>query len=166
MSISRVASDHIYDWSEGSIRQDIACLAQTSPSLAARSATIGCHFARLADRALQALRQARVQMRGGSRTWTQVLPVSELPRRAAADGLCAAGRSCGDARVGCQLPAGACCARRNLSDQSRAITAPRGAVRAVGERSARIAHRIDRYRRRRAAPGQHDRTVAGRGGAR
>lgn len=162
MSTLRLSSDHIYDWSERSIRQTILGVAQAPPGLAARSATIGCHLARLADRALQALWQARLQMRGRPRTRPQVLPVSELPRRAAADGLRAAGRCCCDPRAGCQLPPGARSARRNLSDQPRVIAAPRGAVRASGERNACIAHRIDRYRRHGAASGQHDRAVAGR----
>jgi hypothetical protein len=162
MSAQHLLSDHVYDWSAGSIKQDIVGIAQAPTGLAARSAAIGCNLARLADRALQALRQARLQMRRGSRSRSEVLPVSEFSRRAAADGLRAAGRYCRDPHAGCQLPPSARSARRSLSDQPRAVAAPRGAVRTGGERSALIAHRIDRYRRRRTAPGQHDRTLAGR----
>lgn len=162
MSTLRLLSDHVYDWSDRSIKQDIISIAPAPTGLAARSAAIGCHLARLADRALQALRQARLQMRRGSRSRPEVLPVSEFSRRAAADGLRAAGGCCRNPRTGYQLPPCARSARRNLSDQPRAVATPRGVVRMGGERSARIAHRIDRYRRRRTAPGQHGRTLAGR----
>lgn len=161
MSAPGLRSDHVYDWSGRSIKQNTLGVAQAPSGLAALSAAFGCDLARLADRALQALRQARLQMRGRSGTRSQVLPLSELSRRAATDGLCAAGRSGRDSRAGCQLPAGTRSSRRNLSDQPRTIAAPRGAVRAGGERSALIAHRIDRYRRHGAAPCQHDRALAG-----
>src|SRR4051794_2346883 len=103
MTARRLLSDHIYDWSARSIGQDLIRIAQAPPGLTARSAATGCHLAGLADRALQALRQARVQMRGRSRSRPQVLPVSELSRRTATDGLRSAGRSCGDPLASDQL---------------------------------------------------------------
>jgi hypothetical protein len=166
MSVRGLLSDHVYDWSARSIKQDIVGIAQAPTELVARSAAIGCDLARLTDRALQALRQARLQMRRRSWSRPQVLPVSELSRRAAADGLRAAGRSCCNPHVSRQLPPGAGSARGNLFDQPRVIAAPRGAVSAGGERIALIAHRIDRYRRRRAACGEHDRALAGCGALR
>jgi hypothetical protein len=166
MSGRSLLSDHIYDWSDGSIKKDLIGIAPAPTELVARSTAIGCHLARLADRALQTLREARLQMRRRSRSRPQVLPVGEFSRRTAADGLRAAGGCCRDPRAGCELPPGTYGARRDLSDQPRVIAAPRGAVSAGGERSALIAHRIDLYRRRRAAPGEHDRALAGRGALR
>jgi len=166
MIARRLSSDHIYDWSARSIGQDLIGFAQASPSHTARSAATGCYLAGLADRALQALRQAWMQMRGRPRPRPQVLPVSEFSRRTATDGLRSAGGSSSHPRAGEQLPAGACSTRRNLSDQPRTVAAPRGAVRTGSERDIRVAHCLDRYRRRGAAPGQHDRSVAGRGGER
>jgi hypothetical protein len=163
MNAPSLLSDHVYDWSDRSINEDIVGTAQTPAGPTARPTAAGCHLARLADRALQALRQTRVQMRRRPRPRPEVLPVSELSRRAAADGLRAAGRYCGDPRAGRQLSSGTGFAGRGLRHQPRIVTAPRGAVRAGGERNPRIAHRLDRYRRRGAAHGQHDRTVAGRG---
>lgn len=163
MSARSLLSDHVYDWSDRSIKQDIVGIAQAPTELAARAAAIGRDLARLADRALQALRQARLQMRRGSRSRPEVLPVSEFSRRAAADGLRAAGRCCCNPHVSRQLPPGADSARRNLFDQPRVIAAPRGAVSAGGERSALIAHRLDRYRRHRTTRGEHDRALAGCG---
>src|SRR5882672_11903914 len=132
MSVRSLLSDHVYDWSARSIKQDIVGIAQAPTELAARAAATGCDLARLADRALQALWQARLQMRRGSRSRPEVLPVSELSRRAAADGLRAAGRYCRHPSAGRQLPSGALGAGGGLRDQPRVITAPRGAVRAGG----------------------------------
>jgi hypothetical protein len=163
MSARSLLSDHAYDWSARSIKQDIVGVAQAPPELVARAAAIGRDLARLADRALQALRQARLQMRRRSRSRPEVLLVSEFSRRAAADGLRSAGRYCRHPRARCQLSPGSHGTRRNLSDQPRVITAPRGAVRAGGERSALTAHYpIDRYRRRRTTHGEHDRALARR----
>jgi hypothetical protein len=160
MSSLRLVSDHVYDWSDRAIRQTFIGAAQASPEAAAATATVGCHPARLAHRAIQALRQARLQMR--RRPWSrpEVLPVGELSRRTAPDGLRAAGRAGRDPRAGGQLPSGAQRSGRDLRDQPRAITAPRGAVRGCGERSAPAAHRIDRQCGRRAAHGQHGGDVA------
>src|ERR1022692_3218399 len=95
MSTLHLLSDHVYDWSAQSIEQVIACAAQAQADVTAEASAVGCDLARLADRALQALRQAGLQVcRGWSRPWPEVLPVGELSRRATADGLCAAGK-CG-----------------------------------------------------------------------
>lgn len=163
MSVPRLLSDHVYDWSARSIQQVILGIAQAPTEFVARAAAIGCDLARLVDRALQALRQTGLQMRRGPRSRPEVLPVSELSRRTAADGLRAAGRCCCNPHVSRQLSPGAGSARRDLFDQPRVIAAPRGAVSAGGERSALIAHRIDRYYRRRAASVEHDRALAGCG---
>src|ERR1700693_5434295 len=100
MSARSLLSDHAYDWSARSIKQDIVGIAQAPTELVARAAAVGRDLARLADRALQALRQARLQMRRGSRSLPQVLPVGELSWGAAADGLRDAGRCCRDRRAG------------------------------------------------------------------
>ena len=60
-------SDHVYDWSDRSIKQVIVGVAQATASVVAQTSAVGCGAARLADRALQALWQARMQMRRGSR---------------------------------------------------------------------------------------------------
>jgi hypothetical protein len=49
-----------------------------------------------------------------------------------------------------------------LRDQPRAVTAPRGAVRAGGERNLAAARPTDRRFRRCAAPRQHGRGMARR----
>src|SRR5450759_4552321 len=141
MSTLHLLSDHVYDWSARSIKQTLVCAAQAPSGIAAQTAAVGCGASRLADRALQALWQAGMQMRRRSRPRPEVLPVGELSRRATADGLRATGKSAGDPRTNRQLPRGTHDARGSLRDQPRAVTAPRGAVRAGGERNVAAAHR-------------------------
>src|SRR5271157_3957018 len=135
MNNLHLLSDHGYDWSASSIRKIVLGVTKASAIAAAQTAALGCGAARLADRALQALRQAGLQMCRRSRSRPEVLPVGELPRRATADGLRAAGKSRGYPRARCELPRGAHDARGSLRDQPRAVTAPRGALKAGGERN-------------------------------
>src|SRR5271169_6390045 len=107
MSTLRLLSDHIYDWSDQSLEQNIVGVTQAPASVAAQTSAVGCGAARLADRALQALRQAGLQMCRGSGSRSEVLPVGEFSRRAAADGLRAPGKSGGHSRSDRQLPRGA-----------------------------------------------------------
>lgn len=155
-------SDHVYDWSDRSIKQVIVGVAQATASVVAQTSAVGCGAARLADRALQALRQARMQMCRRSRAWPKILPVGELSRRATADGLRATGKSGSHAYARCQFPRGAHDARRGLRDQPRVAAAPRGALKAGGERNLAAADPTDRRFRRCAAPRQHGRGMARR----
>ncbi len=66
----------------------------------APAAALVCPHSRLAHRALQTLRQTRMQMCSGTRTWTQVLPLRQPTRSNAGDGLCSAGGS----RLGRSIP--------------------------------------------------------------
>src|SRR5216684_3814748 len=95
-----VESDQLDTWSDIH-EEDRACcqLAKTPSSPPAPTAPAQGDPARLADRALQTLWQARMQMRRRPRPWPQVLSFGELPGIAAADGLCAAGISRSDCRV-------------------------------------------------------------------
>ncbi len=158
----RLLSDHAYDWSDRSFKQVIVGVEKAQAIVAAQTSAIGCGTARLIDRALQALRQAGLQMCRRSRPRPEVLPVGELSRRATADGLRAPGKSGRHSRARRQLPRGAHVARGGLRDQPRAVTAPRGALRSGGERNVAAAHDTDRRFRRRAARRQHARGMARR----
>ena len=92
--------------------------------------------ARLPHRALQAVRQAGMQMRRRSRPWPQVLSFGELPGLAAANGLCAAGVLRPDGRVPRQLPPSPRDLRGDLRDQPRTAAPPGGALKGRHERSA------------------------------
>ena len=160
MSVPRLLSDHVYDWSARSIQQVILGIAQAPTEFVARAAAIGCDLARLADRALQTLWQARLQMRRRPRSWPQVLPVGELSRPAAANGLCAAGSlTLQTTRVRWPITtAPAQSLGGDLRDQPRAPAPPRGALRARHERSALIAPASIDAATGRRAPRQHARS--------
>lgn len=162
MKYLRLLSDHVYDWSAKSIRKILLRVAPAPAIATAQTSITGCGAARLVDRALQALWEARMQMCRRSRPRPEVLPVGEFSWRAAADGLRAPGRSGGDPRACRQLPRDPRGARGGLRDQSRAVTAPRGALRAGGERNVAAAHPTDRRFGRCAAPRQHGRGMARR----
>src|SRR5258706_16307027 len=98
-------SDHVYAWSARSLRQIIVGIAQAPAGVAAEASAVGSGAARLADRALQTMRQAGMQVRRGSRPRPQRLPVGELTRRATADELRPPGKF-GGHPPGCFQPPG------------------------------------------------------------
>src|ERR1017187_8871919 len=162
MKKMHLLSDHVYDWSAKSIRKILVCVAQAPAGVAAQTSAFGCGVARLADRALQALWQAGMQMCRRARPRAKVLPVRELSRRATADGLRATGKSGGHPRASRQLPRGTRGARGGLRARPRAVTAPRGALRPGGERNVAAAYHTNRRFGRCAAPRQHARGMARR----
>src|SRR6266545_1868346 len=132
-----VQSDQLYTWSDYNEEERACCqLEKAPPSPIAPTAPAQGDPARLADRALQTLWQARVQVCRRSRPWTQVLPFGELPWLAAADGLCAAGVSRSDCGVCRQLPPSPRGPRSDLRDQPRTAAPPGGALNGRHERSS------------------------------
>src|SRR5260370_28581000 len=122
-------SDQLYTWSDKNAEKRACCyLEKAPPSPRAPATPTQDDSARLADRALQTLWQAGVQVRRRSRPWTQVLPFGELPGIATANGLCAARVSRSDRRVRRQLPPNPRDLRSDLRDQSRTAAPPRGAL--------------------------------------
>src|SRR3989304_5781395 len=98
MSTHRVISDQLVNWSDHADSTD-GRIAQTPHAAVAPPPAAESDPAWLADRALQTLRQTGLPLRHGARAWPQVLSVGELPRRATADGVRAAGVSRTDHRV-------------------------------------------------------------------
>ena len=81
MPKNRVQSDQLYNWSDFyGTRHNESSPAKTKNTPSQASSFAG-HSARFADRAIQALWQARMQMCGGTRPWPQVLPVHQSPGR-------------------------------------------------------------------------------------
>src|SRR5437867_3984368 len=136
MYFSPVESDQLYTWSDEN-EEERACrhLEKTPPSPPAPTAPTQGDPARLADRALQTLWQARMQVRRRSWPRPQVLLVSELSRLAATNGLCAAGVSRSDRGVHRQLPPSPRDLRGDLRDQPRTAAPPGGALNERHERS-------------------------------
>ena len=122
-----ILSDQSYDWSDRLGFIGGIDVAQTASRIVTSAAIVEGNLARLADRAVQALRQIGLQLHARTRTRSEVLLVCQPTRDAAGDGV----RTSGISRAGklaCrQLSAGALRARRNLRDQPGALATTRGA---------------------------------------
>src|ERR1700691_1041724 len=155
-------SDQLYTWSDKNENRTRCHLEKTPSSSPAPTAPAQGDPARLLDRALQTLWQARMQVRRRSRSWTQVLPFGELSRLAAADGLCAAGVACSDCGVCRQLPPAPRDLRGDLEDHPRTAAPPGGALNGRYERSAVRPPCANRCWIGRRAPRQYGRSLARR----
>src|SRR5258708_16884392 len=136
MYFPRVESDQLYTWYDKNGKPVCCRLEKTPSSPPTPTATAQGDPAWLADRALQTLWQAGVQMRRRPRPWPQILPFGEPPGLAATNGLCAAGVSRSDYRVPCQLPPGPRDLRIDLRDQPLTAAPPGGALNGHHERSS------------------------------
>ncbi len=79
---SGLQADQLCTWSDThalpTAQTDFCRVASAPPTAIAPPATPRSSFAGLSHRALQAVRQAGMQMRPRSRSWTQVLPLEIL----------------------------------------------------------------------------------------
>ena len=157
-------SDQSNTWSVCDDRSTILRRAQTTPqTVAAETSATGLRDARIPHRALQALRQSRLQMCRRPRTWAKVLPVGQLPWQNAADGLRATRRPRRDQPAPGQLSPGSRDPGGDLRDQSRTVAPPRVALRSRGEPDANIARRSHRHPSCRNASRQHAHRLDGTG---
>lgn len=122
-----IVSDQLYDWSDRlGLIGGIGTTQAASGVVATVTPTEG-NLARLADRAIQALRQVGLQLHARAGTRSEVLLVCQPSRRATRDGVRDNGISGAGNCAGQQLSAGALCARRDLRDQSGTLATTRGA---------------------------------------
>jgi len=156
-----IQSDQLNTWSDKNGKRACCRLEETSTSTFTPVAPAQVDSARLADRALQTLWQAGVQMRRRSRPWPQVLPFGEPSGIAAANGLCAAGVSRPDCRVHRQLPPSPRNPGSDLGDQPRTVAPSGGALKGCYERSALRSPCIHRCRIGWRVPRQYGRSLAG-----
>jgi hypothetical protein len=153
-------SDHIKMWSDAVERRTHHNSAKTTWRLAQGSAAPRRHFARLPDQALQALRQAQLQVRERSRSWTQVLPLGQSLERATLHGIRPSGPVRQGLRVSRQLPSTTPDPRRGLRHQPRTPEAQGGVL--SHAREGRLSLQFDRSRNRRRPDRQHVGRLAGR----
>lgn len=154
MSWSAIESDQLYDWSvelEGDVSD---CVATQKDGASPPNASARCCSARLSDRALQAVRQARVQVCSGTRARPEVLPVRQPAQDATADAVRTEGEPRRSGRALGQPPASAADHRRDLRDQLR-VAAPQGTAGLNGPGAAGA----DGRRGRRCVGGEHDPSV-------
>jgi hypothetical protein len=150
----QLLSDQLITWSATLAAAVLYRVTKAPPGAPATITPLTRRAARLAHRAIQALRQSWLQMFRGPRPWPEVLPVGELSEATAADGL----RTAGVLHPGpCRprsLPTRPRDPRADLRDQSGAVAASRGALRCRGERDS-VAHRRDRQSLREHFARQH-----------
>jgi hypothetical protein len=152
-------SDQLLTWSAHG-RYSVVDFTQASRPVAAANAGSGYAPAWLAHRTLQALRQTWLQVRRWARSWPQVLFVRELSRAPTANGLRASGRLRRRHPTFGELPQGPRDHRRDLRNQPRTITPPRGALRGLGEPDAAVTHPLHRSAFGRRTHRQHARGLA------
>src|SRR3989449_4817320 len=135
-------SDQSFRWS-ATYAEEILCRPTKAPSGSTwQAAAPRCHPSRFSHRTLQTLWQAWLQMRQGTRPWSQVLLVRELPKITAANRLCSAEPSCRDQEIPRQLSTRSRNLRADLRDQPRAAAPPRGAAARTEEHTSELQSRL------------------------
>ena len=157
-----ILSDQFFTWSERHDKKVHVCLEKAPASLATQTSLSARYPPRIAYRTLQALWQARLQMRQGPWSRPQILPVRKLSPFAPANGLRAAGVSPPGQEVPFQLSTSSRDLRGDLRDQSRTAAPARGALRNPDERNVFLAHRTLRSGIGRRPPRQYARGLARR----
>jgi len=155
-----LVSDQLLAWSDENREADHRRLAKAPPSAPTPIAPTQSYPAGFPHRTLQALWQARLQVRPGPRSWPQILSVGKLSRPAPTNGLRPTRVLRAGERVSGQLPPRSPDLGGDLRDQPRAPTPSREAVRDRHERSAARPPRADRSGTGRRAPRQHARQLA------
>ena len=162
MSRPVILSDQLSTWSDRHDKKVHVCLEKAPASLATQTSLSDRYPPRIAYRTLQALWQARLQMRQGPWSRSQVLSVRKLSPFAPANGLCAAGVSPPGQEVHFQLSTCSRDLRGDLRDQPRTAAPARGALRNPDERNVFLAHRTHRCGIGRRPPRQYARDLARR----
>jgi len=159
VNLAVLEADQLYTWSDNYAhpiaQTDVCRFASTTPTAIAPHATPRSSVAGLAHRALQTLRQARMQVRPRSWSWAQVLPVGQSLWPPTANGLHPTGLSKPGQRVSRQLPSSPRDLGRDLRHQSRTGTPSRGALSHSHEPCSRLVLRSLRSQTRRAAFGEY-----------
>ena len=156
---SGLQADQLCTWSDThalpTAQTDFCRVASAPPTAIAPPATPRSSFAGLPHRALQAMRQAGMQVRPRPRSWPQALPLSQSLWPTTANGLHPPGLSKPGQRVSRQLPPSPRDLGRGLRHQSRTAMPPRGALSHFHEPCSRLALRSLRSQTRRPTPGQY-----------
>jgi len=160
MTSSQISSDQLFTWSATHESQIHVPVEKAPPGASAQTSLPDSYPARLAYRTLQTLWQAGLQMREGSWSRPQVLPVCELSPYAPENGVRTARVLPADEEVSYELSARSQDLRGDLRDQSRTAAQARGALRNPDERNGFLAHRHHRSEIGRCPPRQYARDLA------
>lgn len=159
MNRTALQADQLCTWSDShahpTAQTNFCRVASTPPTALTPPAAPRSSFAGLPHRALQALRQAGMQVRSRSRSWPQVLPLGQSLWPATANGLPPPALSKPGQRVSRQLPPSPRDFGRDLRHQSPTAMPPRGALSHLHEPCSSLALRFLRSQTRRPTPGQY-----------
>ena len=161
-SLVVLLSDQSATWSDGYTKRARCLAAKTPQRSCAATAPAKVDSERLSHRAIQAMRQAGMQMRRGARARAQILSLCEFPRPAAANGLRAPGCLWTNSGVSGQLPPKPRDSGDNLRDQPRIVAPSRGDLKRFNERVSARPSRSDRREIGRRATRQYARGLARR----
>jgi len=128
MNAWEILSDQLYYWSDQDAKTIGIIPAAATQGAAAQTARPSADPARFPHRALQALREAGLQVRPGARPRAQVLPLHQPDRPRTPNGLRAPRIPRPGTGIFGQLPSRAGDHRRDLADQSGTSTPQRGFV--------------------------------------
>jgi hypothetical protein len=128
VNLCGILSDQLFTWSDEHTNRASCSATQTPPCPCASDAARSIYPARLFNREIQAMRQARMQMCRWARTWTQVLSFGELSGPSAADGLRAPRGLWASFGVSRELSSDARDSGRDLRDQPRVVAPARGTL--------------------------------------
>ena len=165
MRSSGLLPDQLNTWSDTYAPQTaqaaLVRFAKASAATVTPAATPRSLAPRFPHRAIQALRQTRMQMRPRSRSRPQVLPLHKLPGTAPANGLCVPGFSEAGHRGPRPLSSLPRVGGGDLRDQSRAPAPARGLVREDHAQPESIPLHSLRYAHGCPPPRQYARRLAG-----
>lgn len=162
-------SDQFHNWSvrHGNSTDKSAptpCVVDTTTAVDEAGVSKG-----LADRALQALWQAWMQMRPGARPWSQILSFSQSFRASTGNDLCTATRGRAGSGLSCESYDGARTIRGDLRDKPGVVKKAGGFLRSChGACGVTNPHGVCGLFGSRGSGGQHDsglsvRRIAGKG---
>lgn len=119
---SSILSDQYDNWSDIFAKAITPITPESTSGPPAQTSALVCAPPRLAHRTLQTLRQARMQMRSGTRPRSQVLPLRQSAGSNPGYGLCSSGSSRHGRSIPRELSHGARDPRPHLQHQSRAAS--------------------------------------------
>ncbi len=155
MILRELLSDQSYTWSDTYARYFDHSTQAPAQATVTQVSAVGYCSARLADRALQTLRQAGLQMRDRSGARPEALLVGKPHRRSTSHGLRSTRHSAASGRVSCQLSRDPRQARSAVRNQSGVASPPGTVLGAGGECLFYSSHRHLRHHCRRNTDGQY-----------
>ena len=145
MKYFELLSDQLNTWSDIYERAFDHSAQTQAQAAAAQTASAGSGAARLADRALQTLRQTRLQVCHWSGAWPEVLFVGQSNRCTSGDGLRSSGHPGTSNAVPCQLPHYPRRTRSTVRNQPGVDAPTRAVLGAGGECIIDITHHCFRH---------------------